>query len=385
MNQTQSPTMKPVSQNPAHQGNPFKKAERKQAKLKIALTGPSGSGKTYSALSLAQGLGQKIALIDTENSSASLYSDRFTFDILDIQPPYTVQKYLGAIQAAVSHGYDVLIVDSLSHAWAGDGGLLAKKEGLDARGGNSYTNWASISKEHEAFKALILNSDIHLIATMRSKQDYVVEMNDKGKSAPRKVGMAPIQRDGMEYEFTVVFDISMSHEAAISKDRTGLFDGEIFKINSNTGKKLTEWLSTAQPAPVAPKAPAFTGQVGPLVPSHADTAHPSEAQLKRLFAISRENDWTHEQVKAYLLEVYGIASTKELTLKQYDELCMSTIPSGTYSWIMSQLDLERQKKVSERNVPGELFRPIPTPETLPLPSAVAADSTSFEAFNQVGQ
>lgn len=221
----------------------FKKAERKQVKIKLALTGPSGSGKTYSALLLASGLSQKIAVIDTENNSASLYSDLVTFDVMTLQPPYSISKYLAAINDAVLSGYDVLVIDSISHAWAGDGGLLAKKESLDARGGNSFSNWSSISKEHEAFRSALLSCNIHLIVTMRSKQDYVLEINDKGKQQPRKVGLAPIQRDGIEYEFTTVFDIAMNHETTTSKDRTGLFDGLIFKITSDTGIKILEWIS----------------------------------------------------------------------------------------------------------------------------------------------
>lgn len=226
----------------------FQKAERKQAKLKIAVTGPSGSGKTYSSLLIAQGLGRKIAVADTENRSASLYADRFEFDTEVIEPPYTIQKYLDAITAAERAGYDVLVIDSITHAWAAEGGLLSKKESLDARGGNSYTNWASITKEHEAFKARLLNCDVHLICTMRSKQDYVLEVNEKGKSQPRKVGLAPIQRDGMEYEFTTVLDVSMTHEAQASKDRTGLFDGRIFKPTVETGRELLKWLNEGKPS-----------------------------------------------------------------------------------------------------------------------------------------
>jgi len=226
----------------------FKKAERTQVKLKLALTGPSGSGKTYSALLLATGMGKRVALIDTENQSAALYSDLTPFDILPLEPPYTIQKYLAGIAASESLKYDVLIIDSISHAWAGDGGLLSKKEALDSRGGNSYTNWAGISKEHEVFKAALLAANIHIICTMRSKQDYVLEINDKGKQAPKKIGLAPIQRDGMEYEFTTVFDIAMDHKAIASKDRTGLFDGLIFKICEDTGKILLTWLSTAKEA-----------------------------------------------------------------------------------------------------------------------------------------
>jgi hypothetical protein len=235
----------------------FKKAQRKQAKLRLAITGPSGSGKTFSALLISRGLGQKIAVVDTENKSASLYADMASgplqgmeFDILEIEPPYTISKYTDAIAAAEGK-YDVLIIDSISHAWAGEGGLLAKKEALDSRGGNSYTNWAGISKEHETFKAKLLNSDIHLVCTMRSKQDYVLEETDKGKKAPKKVGMAPIQRDGMEYEFTIVFDLGMDHNAIASKDRTTLFDGKIEKPSIETGRVLIAWLETGEkPEPI---------------------------------------------------------------------------------------------------------------------------------------
>lgn len=225
----------------------FVKAQRRQAKLKIALTGPSGSGKTYSALSLASGMGKKIALIDTENGSASLYADKFDFDTVIIEQPYTVAKYSQAVKEAETAGYEVLIIDSISHAWAGEGGLLAEKESLDARGGNSYTNWSAITKKQEQFKSMLLNCDLHLICTMRSKQDYIMETNEKGKQAPKKVGLAPVQRDGMEYEFTTVLDVAMNHEAQASKDRTGLFDGLLFKISKDTGLTLIKWLGGGAP------------------------------------------------------------------------------------------------------------------------------------------
>jgi len=232
----------------------FQKAERKQHKPKLALTGPSGAGKTFSALLIASGMGKKIAVIDTENGSASLYADMdrgplkgLAFDVLELDPPYTIDKYVRAIEAAQAEKYDVLVVDSISHAWAGEGGLLSKKEALDQRGGNSYTNWAGITKEHEQFKARILNADVILICTMRSKQDYVLEINEKGKSAPKKVGMAPIQRDGMEYEFTTVFDLAMDHNAVASKDRTAMFDGQVFKPSKKTGEQIMSWLRGGKP------------------------------------------------------------------------------------------------------------------------------------------
>lgn len=216
----------------------FQRAERKRAWMKMALTGPSGSGKTYSALRLAFGLGKRVAVIDTENGSASLYADLGQYDVLEISPPFTVPKYREAIAEALAGGYDVLIIDSLTHAWAGEGGLLAQKEALDSRGGNQYTNWASITKLHEAFKASILQAPIHVVATMRSKTEYVVEQDQRGKSTPRKVGLAPIQRDGMEYEFTTVLDIALDHTAIPSKDRTGLFDGLNAVLTQEHGKTV---------------------------------------------------------------------------------------------------------------------------------------------------
>lgn len=307
----------------------FKKAERKQSKLKIALTGPSGSGKTYSALEMASGMGKKIALIDTENGSAALYSDRFEFDTLEIEPPYTVPKYIDAIKAAVAAGYEVCVIDSLTHAWAGEGGLLAKKESLDQRGGNSYTNWAGITKEHEAFKAILLNSDIHLICTMRSKQDYVLEVNEKGKSSPRKVGLAPIQRDGMEYEFTTVFDIAMDHHALASKDRTGLFDGQIAKISKTTGETLMKWLAGGKvvekpapapaqeqpkqtPAPVVlPKASAVPGSGAYCEICNQELIYSQKKDAYYCKNFADKSNGTHSYIVASRLEEFKAPKVKE--------------------------------------------------------------------------
>lgn len=225
----------------------FTPATRTQAKIKAAITGPSGSGKTYSALTIAKSLGGKIAVVDSENGSASLYSGKFQFDTIVIKPPYTTEKYIEAIEAAEKAGYSSVVLDSITHAWSGEGGLLQQKEQLDQRGGNSYANWAKITPKQEKFMGKILYSDIHLIATMRSKQDYVLADNGKGKMAPQKVGMAPVQREGTEYEFTVVFDVAMNHEASVSKDRTGLFDGKLFKITEDTGKSILNWLGGAEP------------------------------------------------------------------------------------------------------------------------------------------
>jgi hypothetical protein len=228
----------------------FKKAERTAIKIKIAISGPSGAGKTLGALALAKGLGSKIAVIDTENGSASTYCDRYGFDVVELAPPFTSARYVEAIDAAIEAGYDVLVIDSLSHQWAGEGGILSRKEEMDKRpGSNSYTNWATFTKEHTAFVARELHSPIHIIATLRAKQDYVLETNERGKQTPRKVGMAPVQRDGLEYEFSTMFELQMDHRASVSKDRTGLFTDELVNLlDKSTAARIKGWLDSAAPA-----------------------------------------------------------------------------------------------------------------------------------------
>lgn len=226
----------------------FKKAERKQAKLRLGLVGPAGSGKTFSALQIAGGLGGKVAVIDTERGSASLYSDLLDFDVAEMDPPYTIKKYIDYIQEAEKAGYNVIILDSITHAWAGEGGLLEQVDNAaKANRGNSYVAWRNVTPQHNRFIDTMLNCQAHLIATMRSKTEYVLEENDKGKQVPKKVGMAPIQREGMDYEFTVVFDLSQDHIATASKDRTSLFDGQAFTPSKDTGRQLKEWLESGEP------------------------------------------------------------------------------------------------------------------------------------------
>jgi len=235
----------------------FKKATRKSSKIKLAVTGASGSGKTFSALRLAKGLadGKKVAVIDTENGSASLYSDRFDFDTLDLSPPFTHDKFIGAINAAEGAGYEVLVIDSASHIWEG---ILEYKSKLDGRGGNSYTNWADAGNKFKGILDAVLQSKLHVICCLRSKMDHVIDKDSSGRTTIKKVGMAPIMRDGIEYEFTTVLDVDMSHQASASKDRTGMFTDKIFQVTEDTGKMIAQWLSTASaPEPEAPK-PAAT-------------------------------------------------------------------------------------------------------------------------------
>lgn len=234
----------------------FRKAERKKAKLKIGLSAPSGAGKTYSALLIAYGMcgdWSKIAVIDTENGSAELYSDFGEYSVCSIAPPFTPKKYIDSIHEAVEAGFKVLIIDSLSHAWSGEGGLLdmQDKAAKASRSGNTYTAWREVTPEHNRLVDAILQSDIDVIVTTRAKADYVL-VDDNGKKTPKKVGLAPVFREGLEYELTVFFDLSQEHIATPSKDRTKLFDGQNFKPTVDTGKALAQWREEGKELPPKP-------------------------------------------------------------------------------------------------------------------------------------
>jgi hypothetical protein len=226
--------------------SPFRKAERKKARLRLGLSGPAGSGKTFSALQIAFGLGGKIALIDTEHGSGELYAHLGDYDVATLTPPFTAEKYIDLIHTAEAAGYNVIIIDSLSHAWAGEGGLLDQQGKIaDSGKGNSFTAWRTITPMHNALVEAMLQSPAHLIATTRAKTEYVLEKNRDGKDVPRKVGLAPVQREGMEYEFTIFFDLSANHLASSSKDRTSLYDGRApFVPNPEIGRELLDWLES---------------------------------------------------------------------------------------------------------------------------------------------
>jgi hypothetical protein len=232
----------------------FTKAVKGESKLRLAIAGPSGSGKTYSALAIATALGGPIAYVDTEHGSASKYADLFDFDVAEMHAPYHPDKYVAAIREAAQAGYKVIVLDSLSHAWNGEGGLLELVEDAAKRmkTSNTYAAWKDVTPIQNRLIESIVSADIHLIGTMRSKQDYVQEKNDKGYTVIRKVGMAPVQRDGFEYEFDVFFDMDYDNNAIVSKSRCPALSGQVIaKPGAQVAKILKEWLggTTAQDAP----------------------------------------------------------------------------------------------------------------------------------------
>jgi hypothetical protein len=216
----------------------LQKASRKKAKIKLCLQGPSGSGKTYSALLLAYGLCNdwaKICVIDTENHSADLYSQLGEYNTISLTGPYTPERYMQAIEVCVKAGIEVIIIDSLSHEWEYIINFHASLTG------NSFTNWGKVTPRHNEFIQTLLDANKHVIATVRTKQDYVLNERN-GKMVPEKIGLKPIQRDDLEYLFTLTFEIDRNHIAQSTKDRTGLFSnkqGQV--INEDTGKSILEW------------------------------------------------------------------------------------------------------------------------------------------------
>jgi hypothetical protein len=247
----------------------------------MALDGPSGSGKTYTGLTfataLAKGVGNgRVAVIDTERGSAAKYADRFDFDVLALET-FAPKLYCEAIEAAEQANYPVILIDSLTHAWEGEGGVLDLHDQATRRQStqNSFTAWKDVTPVHRRLVDAILTSSAHIIVTMRSKMEYI-QTTENGRSVIKKVGMAPVQRQGIEYEFDIVGDLDTDHNLAITKSRCfAITDAVVNKPTADWFKAVKDWLSdgvpmakpepkkTVPPAP-APKAPTAEEQPAPL-------------------------------------------------------------------------------------------------------------------------
>ena len=245
----------------------FQKAKREQVWLKVLLSGASGSGKSYSALKVATGIakecGSGIAYIGTEGSRNKYYADEFDYDLLELEEPFECEKYIEAIDAAVEAGYKVLIIDSMTHEWKW------LNDVHDKMPGNSFTNWGKLKPRHHKFMDKVLNSPIHIIATARGKDDWVLE-DKNGKQVPKKVGMGQQQDKDISYEYTVSLMIAQdTHVASADKDNTKLFDGRFEVLTEKDGVRLYEWANKGE-AP-APKKE---------IPKYTETTYDSEDMLK---------------------------------------------------------------------------------------------------------
>jgi hypothetical protein len=224
----------------------FQRATKKQAKARIALDGPSGSGKTWTSLVTAQALanGGGVAVIDSERGSASKYADEFTFDVMELDGNFHPDRYIDGLRAAVQGGYAVVVVDSLTHAWAGKGGVLEQVDAAKARfGGNSYMAWSHGTPLWQALIDAMVQAPIHVIATMRSKTKFV-EQEDRGKKSYVRAGTEPVARDGVEYEFDVVGDLDHEHNLVIAKSRAGRRLEAIYRRpGPEFGQAVLAWLT----------------------------------------------------------------------------------------------------------------------------------------------
>jgi len=221
----------------------IEKATKKKSKLRLALFGPSGSGKTFTALRIATGMGGRIVVGDTERGSASLYSDKFEFDVAELEQK-SIAELIEFIGMAKDAKYDVLIIDSGSHSWQE---LLEELEKLAKAkySGNFWSAWSDGTPKQRKLIDAILNYPGHIIFTMRSKTEWEISKDEKtGKSKPIRIGLTPEQGKGIEYEFTMLMEMNTEHYATIIKDRTGKFqDAMIEKPGEEFGKQLIDWLA----------------------------------------------------------------------------------------------------------------------------------------------
>ena len=357
----------------------FQRATKARGLLRLGLMGPPGSGKTYSALAIAKGLvGDSIAVVDSERGSASLYAGTVAdFAVLELAS-FEVERYLDAIKEAAKAGFRCLIIDSLSHAWAGVGGLLERVDQIARRSksANSFAAWRDVTPMHNQLVDAILSYPGHVIVTMRSKVEYVLEEDSRGKKAPRKVGMAPIQRDGLEYEFTVVIDIDNDNYGAVTKTRCPALAGAVIhRPGAQLAETLLAWLNDGgnprpmpapEPAPVETPAPAprpARAARAQLPPGHPTTpgewvaritkAYPGAA-AKAAKAAAEARD-TADAMQRLALLWMGLEDGRpatpppQLPVSEMDairELCREAIRRG--------VDIDRVRAVCEANgaVPG---------------------------------
>lgn len=274
----------------------FQKATRKRVKLRIALNGPTGSGKTYSALSIASHLAMPIALIDTEHGSASLYSGDFDFSTLELTN-YDPQNYVDALHAAAEAEFPIVIVDSLSHAWAGIGGILDKLDKKKAR--NKFTAWGELTPQHNRLVEALLTYPGHVIVTMRTKTAY--DVDDRGK--PVKVGLAPVQREGLEYEFDLVIDMDRA-SATVSKTRcSDLHDRVFTKPGRDIAEVLKRWMDSDGSEPRAEPRPKGVQHQSPSEPRRRPTPQRDTVEPKALPQPETRLAQIRREGRSYILQV----------------------------------------------------------------------------------
>ena len=284
----------------------FRKATKHATKIRLAMIGPSGSGKTYTALTIAKHLGKRTAVIDTERGSASKYSDDFDFDVLELES-FHPERYIEAMEAAAAEGYEVLVIDSLSHAWSGKDGLLefVDNAAKRSRTNNTFGAWREATPLHNRLVDAMLTAPMHVLVTMRAKTEYVQEKDERtGKTSVRKVGMQPVQRDGLEYEFDVIADLDWDNNLIVSKSRVkGLQGYVVNRAGAEFAERLRVWAEAGAPAEEGPEpaAAASNGITG--------------EQALALGAAVKKQELSKDQARAFFGWLFKreIGSVKELS------------------------------------------------------------------------
>lgn len=255
----------------------FQKATKQKAKLRMALTGPSGSGKTYSALNIAQYLGKKVCVVDTEGNSASKYANLFDFCTLSLTDCHP-NNFIKAIDAAVAEGFDVIIIDSLSHAYNGKNGLLELADREKMKITNQFQAWAKVAPIQNALTQKLLTAPIHIVTTLRVKTAYDMQ-EENGKKKPVKIGLAPVQKEGIEYEFDVLAEMTPENMLIVSKTRCPELNGQIFnKPGKDVADVLNAWLNDGVEA--APAQVPASGTEQPQAAPAVQAAEPKPAAKK---------------------------------------------------------------------------------------------------------
>ena len=313
----------------------FQKATKARSKLRCALFGPAGSGKTMSALRIATGMGGRIALIDTERGSASLYADRYNFDVLDLEDR-SIDSYVAAFALAAGGGYDILIIDSLSHAWQE---LLAQVNRLANSSrfkGNTWAAWSEGTPKQRALVDALLSYPGHIIATIRTKTQWDVQKDEQsGKVSPVRIGLVPEQGKGIEYEFALLMQIDTDHAVTVIKDRTGRYQGKSIDLpDEDLGRELVAWLAEGvEPKPEAPYAPGIPVPADAPPPATSTPPAPPQEKwlnfdvLRPLMAELRVTDETRAKWCAH----YGVQHLGQLNQGQVDAIAAALIAKAAES------------------------------------------------------
>lgn len=336
----------------------LRKAEKQKTKLRIGLSGVSGSGKTKSGLFMARGMASawnKVAIIDTENGSADLYSNMGDYNVITISAPFTPEKYIEAIHACEQSGMEVIIIDSVTHVWKGEGGLLEYNQSIGGR----FQDWAKTTPRYQKWLGNILNSTCHVITTNRKKTAFEMIKDEKGSVRVEKKGLDDEIRDGFDYELTLVFDISQKHLAVATKDRTGIFmDNPEFIITEETGKTLMKWAndgSENKPSKMPVDESKVSTMVGGAqnateatigsneVPQRSTGNAITKAQQGKIYGLYQAKGLNSDAMKLVLKARYGVDSHSRLTVQN---------ASDYITYLLGLKDIETANDIFDGDLPN---------------------------------